>query len=314
MSEEMAEISSDAMAEEAVTDGSGYDGEQSAEEAAAEQVRYLEQQDLNARIRAKVNGGVKEMTVAEALQLAQKAAGADQKFQEAAQIRRQWEEYQSEMARLRKDPAKLLEKMGYNPDEWSEQYLTKKLEEMGMSEEELENQRKLAEYEEWKAQQEELKKQQEQEAEGAEVEAAMKELSDNLLEAFKESGLPNNKFYFQQAVAYMIEAQDKGVDLPPKKAIDIVKKRADTNIRDLFSNLDAKAIREVLGDDILDKLRKLDLEMVSQAPRPESELKVTKRSDREFVPHKKSASGYEPVPTMSEAEWFANRFRPAHQR
>ena len=83
--------------------------ERSQERDGQEQTRADDALDLDRKVRAKVNGKEKEISLREALDYYQRGESANQRFQEAANLRKEAETAKERAERLLKDPKALVE-------------------------------------------------------------------------------------------------------------------------------------------------------------------------------------------------------------
>jgi len=178
------------------------------------------------------------------------------------------------VAYAKTNPRDFFERIGVDPYEFSQMTLTEKVKALEMTPE----QKKLAEYEnELKKYKEQEKKNQEKEQlskREIEYQKAAQSLDNELVQAFEKSGLPRNKFFFMQACAlmnndlvrYEQEMQEHGYsDKEPLNAMDalaIVKESFPLLLREALSVQDLNQVRQILGDELLTKLREDDINRV----------------------------------------------------
>lgn len=271
------------------------------ETQAEAQARILSEQDLDAFIEHRVNGRVERVKVRDL----QKAYGLDktanQRMQEAAAIRKNVQQLQH---LFQNDPEKFFEVTGVNRDEWlkralgsrkeiAEEILAAEYERQQMSPEarralELEEQVKRYQSRELEGKKPLIQKireivpenmlpqglenasaEQLQEylaSKQAEFNQGLDQLSNELLSAWQEQGLPRVKEFGQWMAQVMAEHYKKtGQSLQPAEAAGKVKARFLNSTRSMLSQMDAKAIQETLGEEIVQKLRAYDVERVTQA-------------------------------------------------
>lgn len=198
--------------------------------------------------------------------------GFNTKSQENAAIRKA-------LASAKADPDKFFEMSGLNPDEYTEARLAKKLQQLSMTP----DQRKMQELEQFKAQRD-AEDQQRQERDKQEhmtraEQAADKGLRDNLLQAWKGSGLPADPRFGAWMASTMMAAQAQGLDWTWDQCASRVKEDFSTHTRETLTKLEINQLRELLGDDVLKKLREDDVRRVTgshSAPRQSSQ---TQRPD-----------------------------------
>jgi hypothetical protein len=115
--------------------------------------------------------------------------------------------------------------------------------------------------------------------------------------AWAESGLPKTKAFVTMIAQEMYGASLRKQDLTAKDASAIVKDNWYRNVRETVEQMDAQAIHDLLGDSVLKKIRKHDVERVShgtssQAPvvkgsaqKPVSQSPTKKMNEREWAEH-----------------------------
>lgn len=174
----------------------------------------------------------------------------------------------------KQNPKDFMSRIGINPEEFAEMTLTEKVKALEMTPE----QRRLNEYES------ELKKYKEQEQERQRNESKTKEekayheeverLDKELADAFTKSGLPRSKFFLQMATAvmsndltrYQAEMEQEGFasrdPLSAEEALGIVKESVPNLIKETLNQMDVNQVRQLLGSDVLDKIRQDDIQRV----------------------------------------------------
>lgn len=172
------------------------------------------------------------------------------------------------------NPKDFMSRIGINPEEFAEMTLTEKVKALEMSPE----QRRIAEYEA------KLKKYEEQDQERQRNESKSKEerayqeevqrLDKELADAFTKSGLPRSKFFLQMATAvmsndltrYQTEMEQEGFasrdPLSAEEALGIVKESVPNLIKETLNQMDVNQVRQLLGSDVLDKIRQDDIQRV----------------------------------------------------
>lgn len=263
--------------------------------------RILSEQDLDAYIEQKINGKVERVKVRDALKGYGLEKTANQRLQEAAQIKRQTQEL---VQSLKSGDDRAFEFLGIDKAQWlrerlsthkdiAEEVLAAEYERMQMSPEQREALELKAELERYKTQEltqkkpliEEIKKivpehllpkglenataeqlNQFLQVKQQEFQAGIDNLSNELLGAWEQAGLPKQKEFGQWMAQVMSDYQKRtGEYLQPAEAAARVKSRFLDSTRALLSQMDAKAIQETLGEEIVKKLRAYDVERVTQS-------------------------------------------------
>lgn len=200
------------------------------------------------------------------------------------------------------NPKDFMSRIGVNPEEFAEMTLTEKVKALEMTPE----QKRIAEYEaELKRYKDEDAQRKEHETKSRSEQEYAKEvqrLDTELADAFSKSGLPRSKFYLQQAVAvmsndltrYQTEMERDGFasrdPLSAEEALGIVKQSVPNHIKETLNQMDVHQIRQLLGSDVLEKIRQDDIQRVQHQntkktpstgtpPKKEKEPVFTKDSD-----------------------------------
>jgi hypothetical protein len=229
--------------------------QQAATEAAKEAARKL---------KLKVNGKEMELDESEVVRRAQLASAADERFREAAEMRKSAEQF---FQTLINDPKSVLlhpelrDKINFRA--LAEEYLGSELKRELMSPEE----RELHEVREWRKQQEEQQQrtQQEQMTKAQQEEMtrlqqrAAQEYDRKISDVLAESNLPKNAYTVKRVAELLHGALTKGYDLDVQTAVDMVREGYMSDVQALVGGLDGEALLKLLGDDITKKLRKHDL-------------------------------------------------------
>lgn len=259
----------------------------------------LAEDNMNRVVKIKVNGQVKTLTVKEALKLAEKGEGADQKFQEAAKI----QGAARKLAQLAKDdPESFMRQWGIDPDQYSQARLAQKLEREMMTEE----QRELADLRSEKAlRDKETKLKEEQDKQSAEqtrMQAADKQLRGEFMKAWEASGLPAHPTFGVDIAREMIRAQANGSDLTPSEAAAKVKEAWITHAGNIFEQMDAQAIHQMLPKSVLTKLREFEVQRVTSSGPHASAPKQNTRPATQSAASTQAKNGAGKR-MLSESEW-----------
>lgn len=245
--------------------------------------RKLSDQDMDALVTVKINGKTEELPLKEVIKLQQLERVSHEKLRQAAEMQKKAQEL------MQMDFERLAQLRGLDPDEWAEERLAKKYELMQMSPE----QRRLMELEHREQQRAAMEKQEksqiiEQIKQWAAelppgIENASKEqliafaqqqkqvyemaeqsLERELVDAWKESGLPEDKYFGHLIALKMKWHQDQTNEpLQAAQAASKVKEEFGGHVRRILGKMDAEAIHEFLGKDLLTKLREFDVQRVT---------------------------------------------------
>lgn len=193
----------------------------------------------------------------------QMAKMGQKRAQEKAELEK---ELQAFFKAMKDDPfAILANELQMNPEEIIEQYINKQLEQAKKSPEQLEKERLEAELrsireererEKQEAQQRELERLQQQEFERYDI----------LMEqALTKSSLPKTPYAVKRIADYMLVDLEAGYDVTPEDVIPLVEQELNSDLKELFSALPEEQIEALLGEQVLNKLRKRRVAKAQQA-------------------------------------------------
>lgn len=262
-----APVESSAPVETADTSVETTDTELSADEAADEAAAAAKEEikALKKKYSLKVNNKVKDVELdlsndEEVQKYLQKAMASDEKFQEAAQLRKQVEQLVSE---LKSNPLAILKHPGLGIDikALAQQVLNEEIEEMKLSPE----QKKIKELENALKEKEEKEKKFEEEKSASErarlEQQAAEELDSQITAALGKSNLPKSPYVIRRMADSMIAAMDMGyTDVTPEQVLPFVEEQILGEINRLFEEAPEdtfdKVMENIIGKKHLDKYRK----------------------------------------------------------
>jgi hypothetical protein len=244
------------------------------------------------KYKVKVNGEEMEVTEEELIKGYQIRKAADEKFREASMLRKQAEEF---ISLLKKDPIKVLThpSLGVDFKKLAEEYLYQQLEEELMDPKDRELKKYKAMIEEMERQkQEQERAQQETMIEQLKAEYSQNYVKD-ITEALQSSGLPKNEFTVKRIAYYMYEGLRRGYNLSAKQVAPLVKEDYIKEQRALYSSLDGDLLVQLLGDDLVNKIRKYDVDKLKAKKTPTTPKdQPTGRSDSKPKEKKKTYDEY----------------------
>jgi hypothetical protein len=251
----------------------------------------------------KANGKELELDYEEVLKRAEKAEGADLKFQEAAQVKRQMKELESKLGKLsaadQDNFLEMIDIIGWEKAQKFANTLVKKQVEWDeLSEQQQAQILRDQEAEEAKAELASIRKR-EQDATAERAKSIALDLVDKdvgeALAYAKEQGLPVGPKFAEQVVdellAYLeyCEAEDEAgrkITVPPPTAVDVAKKilgQKTQNTQSFLKKLDAKSLRSMLSPEQLSELRQMQIdELHSPIPRNASKRQANDESINPF--------------------------------
>lgn len=262
--EEIADESAEIESEDEVVEGE--------EESAATPQEQAEVKRALKEYELKVNGKSKKISVdlddEEGMKsMLQKAAAADEKFQEAAHTKKQMDQL---LYLLQNDPISLLKNphLKHNIKELAEQVLLQDLEEQAKSPE----QKRIEELEAQVKKIDEEKKRKEDESAAARLEEATKkhreEIETSMINALNASDLPPEPYFIRRVADAMQSFIEAGwEDVTIEQVMPYVEKR----LKDDFGSLVGKhkepsKLEKLLGKNVLDDYRKHNIAKLKKAP------------------------------------------------
>lgn len=233
-----------------------------------------------------------EAAVIKQLQL---AAAGQQAMQKSSQMER---EYNDALKRLQDNPSEFLEELGIDTLGLSEARLKKEIERQSLSPDELARQEMQKELEEMRSEVERTRKEKE-DADFIKLQQEQATLIENdIMTAIDESGLPPEPDVIRKIADAMMWAEDNGFEnVSAKDVIPTVKSEMERSFKNYAKNAykdNTDALKALLGDDIMDKMRQQRVESIKnvnnvnnlkkasskvQAPTKEEPRKKQKLSD-----------------------------------
>lgn len=246
--------------------------EQEAEDkAAAEEAK--KQEALRKKYSLKVNNKVKEVELdlgndEEVQRYLQKALAAEEKFQEAASVRKQAEML---VQALKTNPLAVLmhPELGLDVKALAQQVMTQELEDMQKSPE----QKRIEELEKALKSKEERERQLEEERRSAEMakiqEQAYQELDDQITSALSTSELPKSPYVVKRIADAMIEAVNMGYkDITVQQIMPFVEESITSEFQRMFDEAPEqtaeKLMEKLVGKKNLDRYRKTKVARVKK--------------------------------------------------
>jgi hypothetical protein len=189
----------------------------------------------------------------ELLRRAQLGVGAESKFQESAQIKKEAAQL---IKMLQEDPIGLLEELGLNTLELSQKRLAKQFEEEQKSPEQKEREQLLQELEALRNKQ----KQSEEQAEQARFEAIVAEehrkIEDGMVQALTEAKLPIKPAYIKRMAEIMQVGLDQGKEITPAEALNFARKGVVSELRELLDAAPDELLEDLIGSNNYQRMRK----------------------------------------------------------
>lgn len=235
------------------------------------------------KFKVTIDGVDSEVDEAELLKGYQRARAANQRFEEAAKIRRQADQL---IAALQQDPISLLTnpKLGINFDEIAEKHLLRKLENEMLTPEQRqarEMQEKLSQYE-----QQEAKRQEELQAQQFEAakHQARADYERRFVEVLDKANIPKTAETVSRMARYLQESLRRGYEPDLYDVADMVREDMLAEQRALLAAVPDDRLDSVLGEESLEKVRKALLAKVQGGVTGVNQPPVAKPQQQERVP------------------------------
>lgn len=257
-------------------------------EASAEEAPVKEEPKKSSKKKytPKVNGRQMEVEIdpeneEEMLKYIQKALAADQKFQEAASLRKNVEYLVNE---LKSNPRAILShpEFGIDLKQFAQEILNEEIEEMKKTPEQKELERLKKELE--------VKTKREQELEEARREAEMeklreqsfKQFDDELTDALSKSSLPKSPYVVKRIADTLIEAVNLGyTDASVYDVLPIVEQQISGEIQNMFASAPEEVLEQLIGKNNMTRLRKNRLSKMKKPIETANQVKETgKKSEK----------------------------------
>lgn len=250
--------------------------------------RKISQEQLDDEVELKINGKVERMSLKEALNLVSLGKASHQKFEEASKKEKELSQKIKLLELAEKNPREYYRQTGKMPDleKLAEDILAEKYKRQAMSEEQrraldLEEENKKLK-EEFENQEKQRQAQIFQQIEQQEIQRLDQEIG----EAWKESGLPNDPYFATQIVYLMKASRNSQNPLTAKQAASIVSNKIQGDLSQMIEKMDAQSVLKLFGEKALKKVREFDIGRLSQAgnSRPDSQMTKETRSAKAVPP------------------------------
>ena len=207
-----------------------------------------------------------KLTAAEIKQLREKAKGADQKFREAAEAKKQVEQF---MERFQQDPLSILrdKRLPINQRELAEKMLLASLEEEMLTPE----QRKLKEYEaklqEFETKEQQVKREAEEREAEQHREIKRQEISQMFAKAMEITPLskdPETAAMAMRDMAMMLRAaKERGIEVSAEELAQHAQTKYQKAMYSLANQLEGEDLIGFLGEDVVKKIRDHDINVIA---------------------------------------------------
>lgn len=219
----------------------------------------------------KLNVGGKDVEAdeEELIKRAQMGYSADQKWQEASQMRKQMESF---IQLLQTDPGEALTKLGMNVDDLAERHIQRRIEEMQKSPEQLAKEKLEKELQSLKKEMEDKENKNRDEEIARMQQKFAVEIETDILSALeKDKEMPNSPYVVKRVADLMIIAMNKGnKNVTAKDVLPLVKKQINQELKEMYSIAPDDVFEALVGKDRLTSYRKARVKRkpADQPPQP----------------------------------------------
>ncbi len=218
---------------------------------------------------------------------------ANERMQKGLAAQKQAEEFINMM----RDPQLFYEaaqRLGHNPRDLAEKYLTAQLEDELADPRDLElrqTKAQLKQFQDWQAQQ---KQQEEQQKFDILKAQHAEDYTKQFIAALDGSGLPPSKLVVAEMARYVQEYAEIGKKITAAQAAQMVKEDVLERHRKLIEETDGEMLIKLRGEGVSNKIRKWD---TSRIKTPEDNLRTPARTGNAPAPRQNKSS------RMTESEW-----------
>jgi hypothetical protein len=193
------------------------------------------------------------------------------------------------MSELEKDPLEVMKQMGKNPEDIIEAYINRQLEEAKKSPEQLEREKLETELQTLKREREQEKETQKSKELERLQQQAFQQYDVQMEQALTKSNLPKTAYTVKKMADYMLVALEAGYDVTPDDVTSIVEEELNNDLKEMFASLPEERIEELLGEQVLNKLRKRRVAKAQDAQKmlPKAQVKDTGNTAKEEKPKEK---------------------------
>lgn len=224
-----------------------------------------------------VNGRMVKMTRQEMIDHASMGRAANDKFNEARKMKQETEAWKSKaqknMIEALQDPALGLSKDQIR-DEFEKWYTKEFIEPESLSQDERKMREREAKVKKWEEEQEQKKLKDQEDEETQLTNQQRAHLQSQIIEAMDASGLPKTKFFVSRMAFYMRQNALNGWEAPKEMIVKQVLEERKSILSDMSEGSTAEQLISLLGEGVINKIRKHDLEKLrasrGQMSRPAS--------------------------------------------
>lgn len=185
----------------------------------------------------------------------QLAKMAQKRAQEKASLEKDVNDF---ISQLRKNPRAILEsqELGINFQDLVNQYVEEQLANAQKTPEQLEKEKVEKELKQLKDQLEKERETQKQKELQLLEQREFERYEKLMANAIEKTDLPKSPYVVKKIADYMLTAVEAGFDVSPDDVLPLVREEIHADLNDMFQVLPEEVIEKILGDNVINKLRK----------------------------------------------------------
>ena len=204
------------------------------------------EQFLKYKVKAKVNGEEIDVSVQELVDNYQLGQSAREKFSQAAQMRKQSEEFIN-LLRSPQTVWNVLEQLGHDVETMAEEYIVERIKYHQMPEGDRRAMEAEKKYEALMRKQQESERAQQQAQLDAQAKQYEGQLTEDINGALESIGLVNNKRTFAKVATIMAQALQNDMRLSATQAARLAKKEIQEEVSGLLADSDQETLERLVG-------------------------------------------------------------------
>lgn len=155
-----------------------------------------------------------------------------------------------------KDPFFAMSQLGMKPDQVIDQYINKQMENAKKSPEQLRAEQLEQELQKIKTDRDNEKKESEKKEFERLQQHAFQQYDVQMEQSLAKSDLPKTPYTVKKIADYMLAALQAGKDVTPDDVIPLVREEMHNDLKEMFASLPEDAAEQLIGEQMLNKLRK----------------------------------------------------------
>ena len=96
-----------------------------------------------------------------------------------------------------------------------------------------------------------------------------------MTQALEKSDLPKSPYTVKKIAEYMIMGLNEGIDITPQDVLPLVKDEMQNDLKEMFAVMPEDVIEQLIGKDVIGRIRKKNLARAKEAPQTAKSIKDT---------------------------------------